>query len=270
MLVNFLGTLSFQEAIQRYCILTVFFWQPCIQIPYFVLYPAEVRQLVFSLSLILVSVAWMQFVFYLCVHNDAIFFMIDSPRMLELHLICVGQQILSLLTRTFLKKCLTALFVKWLKKLEYLQNLLWVTVSYSDIKLLSLLSYFMGIFVQVPKPLIFSQCNPVFIGISRRRLNVRPAAFFFIKCSLQSNEIQQLYSTAQDGYESTQLYTVSMVCSNFFKKKEISFQSYIANTWLIFVLKCFLYFLAISQAYTRILWIELKLRVIAYNINAVN
>lgn len=56
-----------------------------------------------------------------------------------------------------------------------------------------------------------SLCNPLFIGISRRHLNVRPAAFFFIKCSLQSKEIQQLYSTAQDGYESTQLYAVSMI-----------------------------------------------------------
>lgn len=98
---------------------------------------------------------------------------------------------------------------------------------------------FVDICVQAPKPLIFSQCNPLFIGISRRRLNVRPAAFFFIKCSLQSNEIQQLYSTAQDGYESTQLFAVSMVCSTFYKKKEISFQSYIAKTWLIFVLECY-------------------------------
>ncbi|KAA8543924.1 hypothetical protein F0562_021899 [Nyssa sinensis] len=55
-----------------------------------------------------------------------------------------------------------------------------------------------------------SLCNPVFIGISRRVLNVRPAAFFFIKCGLQSKEIQQLYASAQDGYESTQLYTFSM------------------------------------------------------------
>ncbi|XP_059626678.1 nudix hydrolase 9 isoform X2 [Cornus florida] len=55
-----------------------------------------------------------------------------------------------------------------------------------------------------------SLCKPVFIGISRRVLNVRPAVFFFIKCSLQSKEIQQLYSSAQDGYESTQLFTVSM------------------------------------------------------------
>ncbi|KAL0417803.1 UNVERIFIED_CONTAM: Nudix hydrolase 9 [Sesamum radiatum] len=52
--------------------------------------------------------------------------------------------------------------------------------------------------------------KPVFIGISQRVLNVRSAAFFFIKCSLQSKEIQQLYGSAQDGYESTQLYTMSM------------------------------------------------------------
>ncbi|KAL0369754.1 UNVERIFIED_CONTAM: Nudix hydrolase 9 [Sesamum angustifolium] len=52
--------------------------------------------------------------------------------------------------------------------------------------------------------------KPVFIGIPQRVLNVRSAAFFFIKCSLQSKEIQQLYGSAQDGYESTQLYTMSM------------------------------------------------------------
>ncbi|KAM7266727.1 hypothetical protein ACFE04_004624 [Oxalis oulophora] len=52
--------------------------------------------------------------------------------------------------------------------------------------------------------------DPLFIGISRRELNVRPTAFFFMKCSLQSEEIQNLYSTAQDGFESTQLYTLSM------------------------------------------------------------
>ncbi|PON66983.1 Dihydroneopterin triphosphate diphosphatase [Parasponia andersonii] len=56
-----------------------------------------------------------------------------------------------------------------------------------------------------------SLCKPVFIGISRRELNVRPAAFFFMKCTLESNEIQQLYSCAQDGFESTQLYTVSVI-----------------------------------------------------------
>ncbi|KAK8641557.1 hypothetical protein V6N13_010954 [Hibiscus sabdariffa] len=56
-----------------------------------------------------------------------------------------------------------------------------------------------------------SLSDPLFIGISRRVLNVRPAIFFFIKCSLESKEIHQLYSKAQDGYESTQLYTLSMI-----------------------------------------------------------
>ncbi|XP_043817872.1 nudix hydrolase 9 isoform X3 [Manihot esculenta] len=56
-----------------------------------------------------------------------------------------------------------------------------------------------------------SLCNPLFIGISRRVLNVRPAAFFFIRCNLCSEEIQQLYCNAQDGYESTQLFTVPLV-----------------------------------------------------------
>ncbi|XP_075093465.1 nudix hydrolase 9-like isoform X8 [Nicotiana tabacum] len=55
-----------------------------------------------------------------------------------------------------------------------------------------------------------SLSSPIFIGISRRVMNVRPTAFFFIKCNLQSDEIQQLYSSAQDGFESTQLYAVSM------------------------------------------------------------
>ncbi|KAG5578622.1 hypothetical protein H5410_058756 [Solanum commersonii] len=55
-----------------------------------------------------------------------------------------------------------------------------------------------------------SLSSPIFIGISRRVLNVRPTAFFFIKCNLRSEEIQQLYSSAQDSFESTQLYAVSM------------------------------------------------------------
>ncbi|XP_016187341.1 nudix hydrolase 9, partial [Arachis ipaensis] len=38
---------------------------------------------------------------------------------------------------------------------------------------------------------------PAFIGISRRDLNVRPAAFFFIRCNLDSEEVQKLYSNAQ-------------------------------------------------------------------------
>nr|GMD67147.1 nudix hydrolase 9 [Ipomoea batatas] len=52
--------------------------------------------------------------------------------------------------------------------------------------------------------------SPVFIGVSRRVLNVRPTAFFFIKCNLQSNEIQHLYCNAEDSFESTQLQAVSM------------------------------------------------------------
>nr|XP_027108774.1 LOW QUALITY PROTEIN: nudix hydrolase 9-like [Coffea arabica] len=55
-----------------------------------------------------------------------------------------------------------------------------------------------------------SLTKPAFIGISRRVLNVRPTAFFFMTCSLQSMEIQQLYHSAADGYESTQLYAASM------------------------------------------------------------
>nr|GMD61360.1 nudix hydrolase 9 [Ipomoea batatas] len=52
--------------------------------------------------------------------------------------------------------------------------------------------------------------SPVFIGVSRRVLNVRPTAFFFIKCNLQSKEIQHLYCNAEDSFESTQLQAVSM------------------------------------------------------------
>ncbi|KAK9157948.1 hypothetical protein Scep_004522 [Stephania cephalantha] len=63
---------------------------------------------------------------------------------------------------------------------------------------------------EIGVPLSFL-CYPVFIGLSRRELNVRPTAFFFIKCKLDSKEVQELYSNALDGYESTQLYTVSMI-----------------------------------------------------------
>ncbi|KAK6935939.1 NUDIX hydrolase domain [Dillenia turbinata] len=52
-----------------------------------------------------------------------------------------------------------------------------------------------------------SLSDPNFIGISQRVLNVRPAAFFYIKCRLQSAEIQHLYTNAQDGQ--TQLYAVA-------------------------------------------------------------
>ncbi|XP_019102258.1 PREDICTED: nudix hydrolase 9 isoform X1 [Camelina sativa] len=51
---------------------------------------------------------------------------------------------------------------------------------------------------------------PLFIGISRRELNVRPTMFFFVKCSHHSDDIPRLYSSAEDGFESTQLHTVSL------------------------------------------------------------
>ncbi|KAH9326406.1 hypothetical protein KI387_006584, partial [Taxus chinensis] len=50
--------------------------------------------------------------------------------------------------------------------------------------------------------------DPIFIGISRRETNVRPTAFFYIKCNLNSSDIQSLYSKAKDGYESTELCIV--------------------------------------------------------------
>ncbi|TQD84756.1 hypothetical protein C1H46_029682 [Malus baccata] len=56
-----------------------------------------------------------------------------------------------------------------------------------------------------------SLSEQVFIGISRKELNVRPAAFFFMKCNCSSKEIQELYSSAQDSFESTQLFTVPVI-----------------------------------------------------------
>ncbi|CAM8958490.1 unnamed protein product [Rhodiola kirilowii] len=51
--------------------------------------------------------------------------------------------------------------------------------------------------------------DPIFIGISLREMNVRPAAFFYIKCSLSPEAIDHFYNGAQDGYESTKLLAVS-------------------------------------------------------------
>lgn len=55
-----------------------------------------------------------------------------------------------------------------------------------------------------------SLTDPVFIGVSRREVNARPTAFFFTKCNIDSSGVSELYSRAQDGYESTKLYTVSV------------------------------------------------------------
>ncbi|CAL4903187.1 unnamed protein product [Urochloa decumbens] len=55
-----------------------------------------------------------------------------------------------------------------------------------------------------------SLTDPVFIGVSCREMNVRPTAFFFTKCDIDSSGVNELYSKAQDGYESTKLYAVSV------------------------------------------------------------
>ncbi|TVU18214.1 hypothetical protein EJB05_34298 [Eragrostis curvula] len=55
-----------------------------------------------------------------------------------------------------------------------------------------------------------SLTDPVFIGVSHREMNVRPTAFFFTKCDIDSSGVNELYSRAQDGYESTKLYAVSV------------------------------------------------------------
>ncbi|CAA6656848.1 unnamed protein product [Spirodela intermedia] len=51
--------------------------------------------------------------------------------------------------------------------------------------------------------------DPLFIGISRRELNVRPTAFFFLRCNVHSSAVKEFYSKAQDGFESTQLFAMS-------------------------------------------------------------
>lgn len=50
--------------------------------------------------------------------------------------------------------------------------------------------------------------EPLFIGISRRVVNVRPTAFFFIKCSLSSAQVAEHYQRAADRFESSQLLMV--------------------------------------------------------------
>ncbi|GBG60084.1 hypothetical protein CBR_g415 [Chara braunii] len=47
--------------------------------------------------------------------------------------------------------------------------------------------------------------DPLLLGISCRRVNVRLAAFFFVGCSLTAAQALECYKTAVDGYESTGL-----------------------------------------------------------------
>lgn len=42
-------------------------------------------------------------------------------------------------------------------------------------------------------------------------MNARPTAFFFLRCNLLAEEVREFYSKAQDGFESTQIFTVSRV-----------------------------------------------------------
>uniref|UniRef100_A0A7N0U9T3 Nudix hydrolase domain-containing protein n=1 Tax=Kalanchoe fedtschenkoi TaxID=63787 RepID=A0A7N0U9T3_KALFE len=56
-----------------------------------------------------------------------------------------------------------------------------------------------------------SLSDPIFIGISQREVNVRPAAFFYIKCNLSPEAIHHFYSDAQDGYESTKLLALPKI-----------------------------------------------------------
>ncbi|TVU18211.1 hypothetical protein EJB05_34295 [Eragrostis curvula] len=44
-----------------------------------------------------------------------------------------------------------------------------------------------------------SLTDPVFIGVSLREINVRPTAYFFAKCDINSSAVNELYSRAQDG-----------------------------------------------------------------------
>uniref|UniRef100_A0A452XQB2 Uncharacterized protein n=2 Tax=Aegilops tauschii subsp. strangulata TaxID=200361 RepID=A0A452XQB2_AEGTS len=68
---------------------------------------------------------------------------------------------------------------------------------------------FLG-FCTVNYPHLVLQTEPILIGVSRRETNVRPAAFFYMRCNIDSSAITELYARAQDGYESTKIYAVSV------------------------------------------------------------
>lgn len=55
------------------------------------------------------------------------------------------------------------------------------------------------------------QSDPVFIGCSRRKQNVRPAAFFYVGSALSSAQVLHNYQHAEHTYESTALYTLTPV-----------------------------------------------------------
>ncbi|KAL2644806.1 hypothetical protein R1flu_012393 [Riccia fluitans] len=54
-----------------------------------------------------------------------------------------------------------------------------------------------------------SMTDPVFMGCSRRKQNVRPAVFFYLRTALTSTQVLSNYQHAEHSYESTALYTLS-------------------------------------------------------------
>lgn len=51
--------------------------------------------------------------------------------------------------------------------------------------------------------------DPLFIGLSQRAENVRPTAFFYLRCSLTAAEVHALYARAAHAFESTELCALS-------------------------------------------------------------
>ncbi|KAJ7556754.1 hypothetical protein O6H91_05G097000 [Diphasiastrum complanatum] len=51
--------------------------------------------------------------------------------------------------------------------------------------------------------------EPIFLGISRRVINVRPTAFFYVRCYLSSEAVFDHYNHAEHAFESTKLSAVS-------------------------------------------------------------
>lgn len=62
-----------------------------------------------------------------------------------------------------------------------------------------------------PQVVLILQSEPLFIGISRRVVNVRPTAFFYIKCALSSTQVKEYYRMAADGFESTKILAINPV-----------------------------------------------------------
>eukprot|EP00245_Coleochaete_scutata_P004413 TRINITY_DN1697_c0_g1_i2.p1 TRINITY_DN1697_c0_g1~~TRINITY_DN1697_c0_g1_i2.p1 ORF type:complete len:431 (+),score=52.39 TRINITY_DN1697_c0_g1_i2:161-1294(+) len=55
----------------------------------------------------------------------------------------------------------------------------------------------------------YSLSQPLFIGVSQRKLNARPTAFFYVRCFLVSSEVLLHYASAAHKFESVRLLAVS-------------------------------------------------------------